>query len=56
MDAMYDLYSWSKQRREEALREAKRRSLAKRTKGGGGTRFQPGGVSSALSCVLSLLR
>ncbi len=27
MDPMYDLNSWSKQRREEALREARRRSL-----------------------------
>jgi len=49
MDPMYDLHSWSKQRREEAMREAQRRSLAKRAKGGGGTRFELGRVGSALS-------
>jgi hypothetical protein len=54
---MYDLHSWSKQRREEAMREAqRRRSLAKRAKGGGGTRFELGRVGSALGGVLSLLR
>jgi hypothetical protein len=40
---MYDLHSWSKQRREEALTEALRR-------------FEPARVGSALSGVLSLLR
>jgi hypothetical protein len=29
MDPMYDLHYWGKQRCEEALREAQRRSLAK---------------------------
>ena len=53
MDAMYDLYSWSKQRREEAMREAQRRSLAKRDRG---MRFELGRVGSALGGVLSLLR
>jgi hypothetical protein len=33
MDPMYDLDTWSKQRREEAIREAQRRSLAKQEKG-----------------------
>ena len=56
MDPMYDLHSWSKQRREEAMREAQRRSLAKRAKGGGGTRFELGRGGSALDGVLSLLR
>jgi hypothetical protein len=56
VDAMYDLHSWSKQRREEALTEARRRSLAKRAKDGRGTRFEPARVGSALSVVLSLLR
>jgi hypothetical protein len=56
MDAMYDLYSWSKQRREEAMREAQRRSLAKQAKGDCGMRFELGRVGSALSGVLSLLR
>jgi hypothetical protein len=56
MDPMYDLHYWSKQRREEALREAQRRSLAKRGRGDRGTPFKLGGVGSALSGVLSLLR
>jgi hypothetical protein len=56
MDPMYDLDSWSKQRREEALRETHRRSLAKQGKGDRRTPFKLGGVGSALSSVLSLLR
>ena len=52
---MYDLHSWSKQRREEALREVHRRSVVKRAKRNGGTRFEFGRVSSALSGVLSCL-
>ena len=53
---MYDLHSWSKQCREEAMREAQRRSLSKRAKGNRVMRFEPGHVGSALSGVLSLLR
>jgi hypothetical protein len=56
MDPMYDPNSWSKQRREEALREAQRRSLAKQETGDRRTPFKLGGVGSALSGVLSLLR
>jgi len=56
MDAMYDLHSWSMQRREEALREAQRRSVAKQAKGDGGRRFEVGRGGSALSGLLSLLR
>jgi hypothetical protein len=56
MDPMYDLNSWSKQRREEALREAQRRSLAKQGIGDRRTPFKLGGVGSALSSVLGLLR
>ena len=57
MDAMYDLYSWSKQRREEAMREAQRRSLAKRANGDRGMRIRDlGRVGCALGGVLSLLR
>jgi hypothetical protein len=56
MDPRYDLNSWSKQRREEAIREAQRRSLAKWGKGDRRTPFKVGGVGSALSSVLSLLR
>jgi hypothetical protein len=53
---MYDLHSWSKQRFEEAIREAQRRSLAKQAKGDRMTRFELGRVGSALGSVLSLLR
>jgi hypothetical protein len=52
---LYDLHSWSKRRREEALREVQRRSVAKRAKRNGGTRFEFGRVNSALSGVLSCL-
>jgi hypothetical protein len=56
MDPMYDLNSWTKQRREEEIREAQRRSLAKQGKGDRRTPFKLGVVGSALSSVLSLLR
>ena len=54
MDPMYDPHYRSKQRREEALREAQRRSLAKQGKGDRTTPLKLGGVGSALSSVLSL--
>jgi hypothetical protein len=56
MDAMYDPHTWSKQRREEALREAQRQSLAKRARGYRGTRFELGRFGSTLSGYLSLLK
>jgi len=56
MDPMYDLNSWSKQHREEALREVQGRSLAKQGKGDRKTPFKQGGVGYALSSVLSLLK
>ena len=56
MDPMYDIHYWSKQRREEVIREAQRRSLAKQGKGNSSTPFKLGGVGSAFSSVLSLLR
>ena len=56
MYPIYDLYSWSKWRREEAIGEAQRRSLAKQGKGSRSTRFELGRVGSALSGVLGLLR
>ena len=56
MDPMYDIHYWIKQRREEEIREAQRRSLAKQGKGDRRTPFKLGGVGSALSGVLSLLR
>jgi hypothetical protein len=56
MDSMYDIHYWIKQRREEEIREAQRRSLAKRGKGDSRTPFKLVGVGSALSGVLGLLR
>ena len=56
MDPMYDIYSWSKQRREEAIREAQRRSLAKQGKGDHKTPFKLSGVGSILSSVLGVFR
>jgi hypothetical protein len=57
MDPRYDLNSWIKQRREEALREAQMRSLAKQGKGDRRTLlFKLSGVGSALSGVLGLFR
>jgi hypothetical protein len=57
MDPMYDPHYWSKQRREEAIREAQRRSLAKQGKGDRRMLlFKPGRVGSALSGVLGLFR
>ena len=56
MDPMYDLNSWGKWRREEAIREAQRRSLAKQGKGDRSTHFELGRVGSALSGVLGLFR
>jgi hypothetical protein len=53
---MYDVNSWSKWRREEAIREAQRRSLARRGRGDRRTPFKLGGVGSALTGYLSLLR
>ena len=56
MDPMYDIHYWIKQRREEEIREAQRRSLSKQGKADRRTPFKLGGVGSALSGVLSLLR
>jgi hypothetical protein len=56
MDSLYDIHSWSKQHREEALREAQRRSLAKQGKGARRTPVKQDGVGYALSSVPSLLR
>ena len=59
MDPMYDLDSWSKERREEALREAQRRCPGQARGKGDAVRptpFELGHVGSALSGVLGLLR
>jgi hypothetical protein len=56
MNPLYDIHSWSKQHREEALREAQRRSLAKQGKEDRRTPFKQGGVGYALRSVLGLIR
>jgi len=56
MDPMYEIHNWSKKRREEVIREAQRRSLAKQVKGDRSTPFKLGVVGSVFSSVLSLLR
>jgi hypothetical protein len=53
---MYDFNSWIKQRREEEIRQAQMRSLVKQGKGDRRTPFKLGGVGSASSSALSLLR
>jgi hypothetical protein len=56
MDPMYDIHSWSKQRREEAIREAQWRSLDKQGKVDRGRPFKLGVVGSALSGIMGLFR
>jgi hypothetical protein len=56
MDPMSDVNLWSEQRREEALRQARRRSMAKQRKGERKIPFNPGGLGSALGGVLGLFR
>jgi len=56
MDLMCDFHSWSKQPREEALREAQRRSLVKQAKTTQFEGYPAISVGFALSGVLGLLR
>jgi hypothetical protein len=55
MENPYDLHSWSKRYREEALREARVRDLARPTRSSGGA--QPSGTRAApiRTSLLSLL-
>jgi hypothetical protein len=46
---MYDLHSWSKQRRQEAPGEAQRQSLVEQAKGSHRPRFRLRDVVSAVS-------
>jgi len=56
MDPLHDIDYWSKQRREEEIREAQRGSLAKKGKADHKTPFKLSGVGSALSGVLGPFR
>jgi hypothetical protein len=56
MDPRYDIHSWIKQRREEEIRKAQMRSLAKRGNGDHKTPFKLSGVGSILSSVLGVFR
>jgi hypothetical protein len=56
MMLMYYPHLWSKQRREEAFREAQLRSLTRQVRRDHGARSGLGRVVCALSGVLSLLR
>ena len=57
MDNAYDLHSWSRMRREDALREARKRHLIERAKAERGQRFGQNRVCAACrSALLSLLR
>ncbi len=53
MDEMCNFHSWSKQRGEEALREARGQSLAEHVKGRHRPRFARRDVVSAVSGALS---
>lgn len=56
MDSWYDLNSWSRMYREEALREARMRHLVRQAKGNHPPRLGLGRLGSMLSGALSLLR
>jgi hypothetical protein len=56
MDRRYDLDSWSLMYREEALREARMRRLARQAKGDRPPRLGLGHLGSVLSGALPLLR
>jgi hypothetical protein len=57
MHCYYDLYSWSKERRKEALREAQTRRLAKKVRANRrALRSGRASFDSTWGSVLSLLR
>jgi hypothetical protein len=56
MDRWYDLNSWSRMYREEALKEARMRHLGRQAKGDHSPRFWLGHLGSILSGALPLLR
>jgi len=57
MDNAYDLHSWSRMRREDALRDAHKRHLVERAAAERGQRFGQNRVGVARrSALLALLR
>ena len=56
MDNAYDLHSWSRMRREDALREARKRHLVERAEEERGQRVRKNRVGACISALLSLLR
>ena len=56
MNNPYDIHSWSKQYREEALHEVRTRQLERRLRETHKARSDRGRVSLALANVLSLVR
>ncbi len=56
MDRWYDFHSWSQMYREEALREARMRHLARQAKGNHPPRSRPGHLDPILRGALPLLR
>ena len=57
MDNAYDLHSWSRMRRQDALREARKRRLVEQAASERGLRFRLNRVGVACrSALVSLLR
>jgi hypothetical protein len=56
MDSWYDLRSWSEQRREDALQEARTLDAAKRARASRGPRSGRASLRSGWGTVLTLLR
>jgi hypothetical protein len=56
MNNLYDLHSWSKQYRQEALHEVRARQLERRLRENHKARSERGPVSIALANMLSLVR
>ncbi len=55
MDNPYDVHSWSKQYREEALREARVRNLGRSTRASGSAQASGARAARIRAGVLSLL-
>jgi hypothetical protein len=56
MNNLYDLHSWSKQYRQDALHEVRMKQLEGRLRENHNARYERGRVSLALANVLSLVR